>query len=155
MTSATAADSKLNNDMMRMTHPSSSDSAAQLNMPEQKDQGYKSATDFGKQGGSALRTGMARSASKGIMSGKRGPSIGQKGSGGSTRPLPSIDHSKQMSKLRSITGRSEDFGATTTSNDSVQFSKPKIGVKMRGSNSMTAPGGMKGRVNSKQDLTAN
>lgn len=60
-----------------------------------------------------------------------------------------------MDKLRSLTGRSEDFGATNTSQDSVQFSKPKIGVKMRGSNSMTAPNGMKGRVSSKPDLVTN
>ena len=36
-----------------------------------------------------------------------------------------------MEKLRSITGKSEDFGATASSDSNVQFSKPKIGVKAR------------------------
>ena len=134
-----------------MTHPSSSDSAAQLNTQDHNDNGYKSATDFGAKG----RSSMARNTSKSGLGAKRPPTISQRAGSGSKRALPSIDHSKQMDKLRSITGRSEDFNATATSQDSVQFSKPKIGVKMRGSNSMTAPGGMKGRVSSKPDLTAN
>ena len=104
-------------------------------MPDHNDSGYKSATDFG---GKNLTPAMGKpmmhpTRSKGVLSAKRGPSIGKRGSGSNSRPglpgLPTIDHSKQMDKLRSITGRSEDFGATSTSNDSVHFSKPKIGVR--------------------------
>ena len=113
LTSATAADSKLNNDAMRLTHPSSMDSAV-LNVQDHQDTGYKSATEFGPKG-AISRTAMAQNSSKGSLSLKKGPSIGQRGTSGSQRPLPSIDHSKQMDKLRSLTGRSEDFGATATS----------------------------------------
>lgn len=79
-----------------------------------------------------------RKTSKGALSGNRVPSIGKSSATG-IRPLPKIDHNKQMDKLRSITGRSvEDFAATATSSDSVQFSKPKIGLKGRGSSSTTS-----------------
>jgi len=66
--------------------------------------------------------------------------------------LPSIDHAKNMEKLRSITGRSEDFGSSSNSNN-VQFSKPKIGVKNRQSSlSNSTQGGLKERIGSKPDL---
>ena len=78
-----------------------------------------------------------RKTSKGALSGNRVPSIGKSSATG-IRPLPKIDHNKQMDKLRSITGRSvEDFAATATSSESVQFSKPKIGIKGRGGSSST------------------
>ncbi len=82
---------------------------------------------------------MHRKSSKGALSGKHGPNIGGKSSFTGVKALPSINHSKQIDKLRSITGRSDDFGATATSTDSVQFSKPKIGMrdKTRGSASVT------------------
>ena len=88
--------------------------SAVLNVQDHQDTGYKSATEFGPKG-AISRTAMAQNSSKGSLSLKKGPSIGQRGTSGSQRPLPSIDHSKQMDKLRSLTGRSEDFGATATS----------------------------------------
>ena len=65
--------------------------------------------------------------------------------------LPSIDHAKNMEKLRSITGRSEDFAAVSSGGESnnIQFSKPKIGIKNRVSNSTQ---GLKDRIGSKPDL---
>ena len=57
-----------------------------------------------------------------------------------------------MEKLRSITGRSDDFASSANSNN-VQFSKPKIGVKNRVVSSSTQ--GLKpSRVSSKPDLRA-
>ena len=128
------ADTK-KHDMMRMTQPSESDYNAQLITSDKPDGGYSSATNFGvKKGPSPM---LNRKTSKGALSGNRVPSIGKSSATG-IRPLPKIDHSKQMDKLRSITGRSvEDFAATATSSDSVQFSKPKIGIKGRGGSSST------------------
>ena len=66
--------------------------------------------------------------------------------------LPTIDHAKNMEKLRSITGRSEDFAAVSSGAESnnIQFSKPKIGIKNRVSNSTQ---GLKdSRIGSEPDL---
>lgn len=90
-----------------------------------------------------------RNSSKGTFLGRN--SANRKPSGG-PKALPSIDHAKNMEKLRSITGRSSDFAATASSADSnnIQFSKPKIGIKNRVSNSTK---GLKdSRISSKPDL---
>ncbi len=66
------------------------------------------------------------------------PRTGGRPSAGPKLPLPSIDHGKQMDKLRSITGRSDEFtDIKSDSKGSIQFSKPKIGVKNRMSNSLS------------------
>ncbi len=148
---------KMMTDMMRMTQPSDSSDYQAIGPNENKDGGYQSATNFSiKKGPSPM---LHRKSSKGALSGKHGPNIGNKSSssGAATtlKALPSINHSKQIDKLRSITGRSEDFGATATSSDSVQFSKPKIGMrdKTRGSASVaTSQTKMQGRVGSRSDL---
>ena len=89
------------------------------------------------------------SSNRTYTTGERKPSIG----GSAKRALPKIDHSKQMDKLRSITGKSEDFSLGAHSNSNVQFSKPKIGVGKRESSASHGAGGLKNsRVGSKQDL---
>ena len=129
---------------MRMTQPSSTDSAAQFanlggpdgNGPDVQTTpgGYASMSDFGTKKHKGPSSFLNRNGSKvlsGSGLGKRGPSLNKTGGAGG-KALPAIDHSKVMEKLRSITGKSEDFAAASVGSDSnVQFSKPKIGVKAR------------------------
>ena len=148
LTAGTTNASKKAESAMRMTQPSSSDSAAHLinatdgsaTDPSATPGGYASMTDFGvgkHKGPSSFlnRNGSKMLSGSGTGTGgasRRMPSLSKSGGGTSGKQaLPSIDHSKVMEKLRSITGKSEDFGATASSDSNVQFSKPKIGVKAR------------------------
>ena len=83
------------------------------------DKAYKSATDFGAVNQAAVNSKLNPSNSKGLLSnGGRVPSMGRT-TAASTRPLPSINHSKQIDKLQRLTDRSTDFGGTATSSDSI------------------------------------
>ena len=115
---------------MRMTQPSSSDSAAHLinatdgsaTDPSATPGGYASMTDFGVGKQKGPSSFLNRNGSK-VLSGsgtggasRRMPSLSK--SGGVTsgkQALPSIDHSKVMEKLRRITGKSQDFVVTDSS----------------------------------------
>jgi len=138
------------NDTMGMTQPSGTDSASRL-LPA--DKAYKSATDFGAKAAYGPQM-LPRNNSKARLGGKGGASNGRATESGSMRrdPLPSIDHTKQIDKLQKLTERSDDMGATVTSADSVQFSKPKIGVRTRESSSMTTTSLKKNKVFSKPEL---
>ena len=78
--------------MMRMTQPSSSDSAAHL-IPDGTtgDGGYQSMTNFGAKSQGGTGSLLNRKSSKGtfgaVSTGKRVPSIGRT-SGAGVRPLP-------------------------------------------------------------------
>ena len=155
LTAGSAANNKQNDQisMMRMTQPSSTDSAAGgLLASDEHIPVSQSISNFGGQNSSQRKPPQSmmlnrNSSNRTYTNGERKPSIG----GSAKRALPKIDHTKQIDKLRSITGKSEDFSLGATTNSNVQFSKPKIGIGKRESASHI--GSLKNsRVGSKPDL---
>ena len=110
-------DIKKSENMMRMTQPSSTDSANNLAASDDQNNnkthhGYSSMTNFGVKRQKGPSSMIDRNSSKGTFMGRN--STNRQPSGGpKPHALPSIDHAKNMEKLRSITGKSEDFAVVS------------------------------------------